>query len=288
MYLWMWTTGILSFLFSYSESFLWLIPWFRDNVIRDITVQWKALGALVGSWNMLVYGTAFYLMEKISGHTEKSRSPQTFFFYFLGLTNLLFNWGHHTYIVPASPVIKQTAFIISMTELLILGNIIYQWKSTLNEMKRNYHLLPFRFLAAADFWIFLNLALAISISVPALNYYTHGTYITVAHAMGATIGINSMILIAALSYFFLPGKLQRTDKLLSTGFVITNIALFFFWGSMLTVGIIKAMRVSPGKSERFFEIMKQAEPAMKVFSLSGFGLMAGLMLIILALIKNKK
>ncbi len=33
--------------------------------MRDITVQWKAMGSMVGSWNMLVYGTGFYVMKQI-------------------------------------------------------------------------------------------------------------------------------------------------------------------------------------------------------------------------------
>ena len=40
---------------------------------------------------------------------------------------------------------------------------------------------------AADIWIFLTLVLAIAMSIPAINVYTHGTHITVAHTMGATM-----------------------------------------------------------------------------------------------------
>ena len=79
------------------------------------------MGSMVGSWNMLVYGTAMFAMEK-SLETKKSINLKLHFsFYFLGLTNLMFNWGHHTYIVPASPTVKLIAYSISMTELLILA-----------------------------------------------------------------------------------------------------------------------------------------------------------------------
>ena len=45
----------------------------------------------------------------------------------------------------------------------------------------------------------LNLVLSISISIPAINFYTHGTHITVAHAMGSTIGINTLLLLASIT-----------------------------------------------------------------------------------------
>ena len=193
VYIWMWSTGIIFFFITMSESYLWLFDFFHTNIVRDVTVQWKALGSMVGSWNMLIYGTGMYVMEQTSGNSKPSRSPIAFFFYFLGLTNLMFNWGHHTYIVPAAPWIRNVAYFISMTELLILANIIWQWRKTMNEARKNYHRMPFRLLSYADAWILLNLTLAIIISVPAWNYYTHGTHITVAHAMSATIGINTML-----------------------------------------------------------------------------------------------
>ncbi|HND95525.1 MAG TPA: cbb3-type cytochrome c oxidase subunit I, partial [Chitinophagaceae bacterium] len=87
VYIWNWSTGILFFFITVSESYLWLIDYFSGNIVRDITVQWKALGSMVGSWNMLVYGTAMYVMEKISGDTKIAQSKEAFFFYFLGLTN---------------------------------------------------------------------------------------------------------------------------------------------------------------------------------------------------------
>lgn len=284
VYLWMWTTGIVSFIISFSESFLWLIPWFGHNLIRDMTVQWKSLGAIVGSWNMMIYGTAFYVMEKINGNKEAARCRLTFFFFFLGLVNLLFNWGHHTYIVPASPVIKNTAFVISMTELLILSNIMLNWRKSLTNSIRNKHLISVWFLTSADIWIFLNLILAILISVPSINYYTHGTYITVAHAMGATIGINTMILLAALSFFLLKDQSPQSNRWLTNGFRIINLSLPVFWLVIIYLGIHRAIHLQPGNTSKFYSMMIDAMPVMKWFAVSGFVLMAGLIITAVALL----
>ena len=66
VYIWMWTTGIFFFILTFSENYLWEFPFFREHFIKDMTIQWKANGSLVGSWNQLIYGTSFFLIEKIS------------------------------------------------------------------------------------------------------------------------------------------------------------------------------------------------------------------------------
>ena len=213
IYLWMWATGICFFLFTFTESYLWVFPYFRNDIIRDLSVQWKAYGSLVGSWNMLVYGTAFFVMERIKGDEKMAHSKIVFLMYFLGLTNLMFGWAHHIYIVPTAPWIRYTSYAISMTELIILAKIIWNWKSSVSEAKKDFYNLPYRFIVASDIWIFVNLTLALLISIPAVNVYTHGTHIVVAHTMGSTIGINTMILLA--SVLFITGdvaKHQFTDR----------------------------------------------------------------------------
>lgn len=67
VYIWMWFTGVLFFLFTYLESNLWVIPEIRNNLVKDMTIQWKSYGSLVGSWNLLIYGSSLYLMDKIAG-----------------------------------------------------------------------------------------------------------------------------------------------------------------------------------------------------------------------------
>jgi len=281
VYVWSWSTGIIFFFITLSESYLWLFSSFGNNIIRDVTIQWKALGSMVGSWNMLIYGTGMYIMEKMSGDSKACRSPLAFFFYFLGLTNLLFNWGHHTYIVPAAPWIKTVAYIISMTELLILAHIILQWRKTMTRARKTYHSIPYRLLSFADAWILLNLTLAIAISVPAWNFYTHGTHITVAHAMGSTIGINTMLLLASVFYIIRkenPGLLEKKKKISGYGILITNISLLVFWISLLGSGM---ERIS-GKlnNEVFYTIMKKSRSWFNLFAYSGIVVLLGLVILL--------
>jgi nitric oxide reductase subunit B len=283
VYFFSWTLGIAFFYITLAESYLWVFDYFSTNEVRDITVQWKALGSMVGSWNMLVYGTSMYIMEKMKGDTKMSRSPMAFFFFFLGFTNLLFNWGHHTYIVPAAHWVKTVAYVISMTELLIFGKLLLQWRKTISSARKNFHILPFRFLSYADWWIFLNLGVAILISIPQLNYYTHGTHITVAHAMGTTIGINTMLLFASVVYILQQQKPQLVERYrgwIAKGGAITNIALIFFWSSLVGSGLVKM--ASKLHKEAFHTMMQKSQPFFKLFAFSGIFIWLGVGILILA------
>lgn len=275
VYLWMWGTGIVIFFVTFLEANSWIFDYFSNSLTRELTIQWKSYGSLVGSWNMLVYGAGLYVMEKISGEDSYAKSGMAFVLYFVGLTNLFFNWAHHIYLVPASPWIGNVAYIISMTELFIIGRIIWKWKSTLTNAQKLLHHQPFIFLLASDIWIFLNLALAIVISVPAINLYTHGTHVTVAHAMGSTIGINSMILIAFILHHFSSHK----SKWIVIPFWIINGSLLCFWIALIGSGILKGIATVESISS-FQEIMLSIEPILKFFMYSGALLAMGFLILL--------
>lgn len=290
VYVWMWSTGVVFFIITFLENNLWVFPWFRDNIIRDITVQWKSNGAIVGSWNMLIYGSSIYLMEKISGSKETARQPISFFFYFLGLTNLMFNWGHHTYLLPAQPWIRHVSYAISMTEWVIFISIIQSWKKTVTTAKKHYHITPYRFLIASEVWVFLNLSLALLMSIPAINLYTHGTHITVAHAMGTTIGINSMILFASLFYIFSKNNhqwVEEKQKQINTGYWLVNVFFVVFWLGLVGAGAVKGYYTMHLKEQNFHLVMAKVNPYLYLFAFAGIGLLAGFFVLIYILLRSK-
>ncbi len=289
VYVWMWITGLVFFLFTFIESYLWIFPYFRNHVVNDMTVQWKSYGSMVGSWNMLIYGSSIFLMEKISGNKKYSHAPIAFVLYFTGLFNLMFNWGHHIYTLPTYPFVKHIGYAVSMTELFILGRIIWQWKSSVSTARKHFHHTAYRFIMAADIWIFLTLALAIAMSIPTINVYTHGTHITVAHAMGATIGINSFLLLA-IAFDILQDTcvpLSRNIKWLNRGYFTANISLFIFWLSLIVAGILKAKWQMSDAKVPFSTMMIQLRPYFTIFFIAGSAMTTGFMLILYPLLKNQ-
>ncbi len=287
VYIWMWMTGLLFFLFTFTENYLWLFPYFREHFILDTTIQWKANGSLVGSWNQIIYGTAFYLMERIGKNQEIGRSKIAYGMYFLGLLNLMFNWGHHIYTLPTDIYVRYTGYVVSMTEWVFFARIIYLWKQSVTDIQKNYHYFPYRFLMMADIWVLINLGQAILMSIPALNLYTHGTHVTVAHAMGTTIGINTMILLAAC-FEFLGNKcisFQPGNRWLVYPFWVTQFSLLVFWLTLNIIGIKKGIWQMTQNQKPFNTMMESMSGWFNVFVLSGIVLMFSLGILAFILIR---
>lgn len=284
VYVWMWMTGIVFFLFIFLENYLWVFSFFRQHFVTDMTIQWKVNGSLVGAINQMIYGTAFFLMDKINNNesSKVAHSRLAFGMYFLGLTNLMFNWGHHIYTLPTESYIRYVAYAVSMTEWVFFIKIIYNWKQSLSDIQKNYHFYPYRFLMAADFWVFINMGQAILMSIPAINIYTHGTHVTVAHAMGTTIGINSMILFAVLYMKFSPKFLanKKPAKLLSISFWITQLALLVFLAALDSSGFIKGMWQMEPNHGSFSAMMDQLIPFFVVLLIAGVVLLMGFFIFI--------
>jgi len=287
VFYWMWGTGIVFMIYHLCEAHFWLIPSFREHFITDVTVQWKSYGSFVGSWNMLVYGAAIYLMSKIKKSSNLAHGKTVFFFYFLGLTNLMFGWAHHTYIIPMQPWIRYVAYAISMTEWIVLAHIIYNWLRSLSNQEKKENCMVYKFLKAADFWVFLNIILALLFSIPAINFFTHGTHITVAHSMGTTIGINTTILLA--STFFIIQKV-RPNYNISTVFIkrsyyLFNGSLFFFFCTLLYAGVKKSNWMYFTKDVHFSEMQDGLYATYIAFFVFGVGLAISIVLLGTVLIK---
>ena len=289
VYYWMWGTGMFFMIYHLSEAHFWMFSEIRNDFIKDISIQWKSYGSFVGSWNLLVYGTAIYLMAKIKGDDAVGRGKVSFFFYFLGLTNLMFGWAHHTYIIPSQPWIRYVAYGVSMTEWIIFIHIIYNWSKSLSREKKKINLFAYRFLMASEIWVFLNLTLALLMSIPTLNYYMHGTHITVAHSMGTTIGINTTILLASVS--FVISRLSndsplRENKAVSIGFYIFNSSLLLFWVALILGGVFKAMFLERIENATHGALQESSSSIFIGFIIAGCILFVSMLMIVLPMIKK--
>ena len=65
VYVYMWGTGVLYFLYTFIEGHAYLIPMVRDYPVADLQIQWKHCGTVVAAFNMLVYGSLMYLGELV-------------------------------------------------------------------------------------------------------------------------------------------------------------------------------------------------------------------------------
>jgi len=290
VYYWMWGTGIVFMIYHFSEAHLWLLPYFKGHFIQNTAIQWKAGGSYVGSWNMLVYGTSLYVIAKTSHDDRYAHSKKAFFFYFLGLTNLMFGWAHHIYIIPTAPWIRYLAYAISMTEWIILFSILYDWRKNLAKEALTKYPLAYRFMKQANLWVLLNIILALLISIPSINLFTHGTHITVAHSMGTTIGINTLILLSSVTYI-----LESTDQITAVttrkiqwSLRFFNIAFIGFWITLLVLGAKKGYWTYFCQQISFGEFQDSLHGMYILFFLFGIGMAVGLYRIVFALLNLVK
>jgi nitric oxide reductase subunit B len=113
----------------------------------------------------------------------------------------------------------------------------------------------------------------LAISIPGINFFTHGTHITVAHAMGSTIGINTTILLASL--FFINQETLNT-KLLTKLFWIFHFSLLVFWLALIVAGAKKGL-AQVFTNFTFQEIKFLIKPYFVLFALSGAGIVISLL-----------
>lgn len=286
VYVWMWGTGIIYFLFIFIENYLWVIPYFRESFIKDMVIQWKAAGSIVGAYNMLVFGTAFYVMERISKQANTGFNNWAFALFFLSFFNMLFNWGHHLYLVPTNPTIHYLGYVVSMTEWIFFIKIIYNWKNQVTEAETHIHYFPYRFILASNFWFFFNLTIALFMSIPVINLYMHGTHFITAHAMGTTIGINTMILLAAVFYFLLPEEENHQSRWLKAGFWGAQISLLIFLIALMGMGITKSFWFFEEPQAPFGAMMERSRVWILLFITSGTGLLGSFFVLTFIIIKK--
>ena len=114
--------------------------------------------------------------------------------------NSFTNYGHHTYHLPQSHLVKWIAFAISMTEALLLLNVLWELSAKLRARGGGPWHATTTLFSASKWWAGAVLFSAILLSVPPLNALVHGTSLITGHAMGAMLGIDTMILLGAAAF----------------------------------------------------------------------------------------
>ena len=198
LYLTMWGVGMLFFMVTFVEQHLYLLPSVFGNPLQDLQVQWKATGTLVGSFNLFVYGSVIYIGERISRDPRYGHSKVAYALFAVGLLNSFTNFAHHSYHLPQDHLVKWISFVVSMMEITVLTRATYDLWSLVRTTEEKEFCAAQGSFAASKYWSVFILLSAVMISIPPLNAIIHGTYAVAGHAMGATIGIDTMVLLGAI------------------------------------------------------------------------------------------
>lgn len=265
VYVYMWSVAVPLLLITYAESHLHLlVDAVGNRPLRDIAVQWKANGALVGAFNHLCYGALMWASARLHGSEDYARSRTAFALFLVGLLNTFTNYGHHTYHLPQTPVIHWIAFGVSMLEVIILAKVGLDLLGLVRGRGPAVGSPTARtLLRSTTGWIFGMLLLALLISVPPLNTLIHGTYVVIAHSMGSMIGINTTILLAALA-ILVP---EITGRPLAAPWprapvIAFNASLAAFWAILLARGAAAGWMRQRGPSAPDLTVVTAMFPAI--------------------------
>ncbi|MFQ5668977.1 MAG: cbb3-type cytochrome c oxidase subunit I [Acidobacteriota bacterium] len=280
VYIYMWSVAIPLFVVTYLEGHLYLLEQVSAQPVRDIALQWKSNGVMVGSFNLLAYGSLMYIAGLIRKDDGYSYSRTAFGLFTVGVLNTFTNYGHHTYHLPQTPWIHWIAFVVSMLETIILAKVLFDLLGLRRAPSMPDDLrVPERFVRAAMLWTFLMLLLSLLIAIPPLNAFIHGTHVVVAHSMGSMLGINSMILLGAFAYAMrsLKGAEHPVVKGARVRSAVPWVNLFLgvFWLAFLARGLAAAMVRYLGPSAPDYSLVVQAFPP--VVLISGAGLVLSLL-----------
>lgn len=246
VYAWMWGTSVFLFLWTFAEAHAWMLDVLAARPVRDLAIQWQAYGSFVGSFNLLVYGSVSWLGTQLSGDDRYARSNLAFLLFLLGVLNSFTNYGHHTYHLPQSELVKWVAFAISMTEAVLLVRVVWDCAGLGNKWAgRGRFPIVSALLVATTAWTGVQLTLAILYSIPGLNTLIHGTLAVVAHSMGSLIGIDTMALLAAGAWLTRETLGESLDVARAgvRAVVALNVGLAVLWLGLLGAGIPAGVRL---------------------------------------------
>ena len=129
----------------------------------------------------------------------------------IGLLNSFTNFAHHTYHLPQDHLIKWISFVVSMMEVAILCRATYDLYKLVRARDDLEFCAARGSFAASKYWTGAILLSSVLISIPPLNAIIHGTYAVAGHAMGATIGIDTMVLLGAVIWILGEHLRHRVD-----------------------------------------------------------------------------
>ena len=155
--------------------------------------------------------------------------------------------SHHYWWVGQPDIWLPLGTVFSTLELipliLILFEAMGQYRAFATSDETFPYTLPFVFIIASGFWNFLGAGvLGFFINLPLINYYEHGTYLTVGHAHAAMFGAFGFLALGMATYMLRISTKpsEWTERRLRWAFWLWNVGLaVMVFASVLPVGFLQ-------------------------------------------------
>ena len=262
---WLLLIGWLLTGFGLVETHSFLMPYIFDNAVRDLTSQWHGIDTVIAGVNVLLYAGLIFVLQR------KPKPLRRRLLYLIAGFGLLGTFGHHHYASPQPGYLKAFAFTASMVAILsFFRHIIGYQKEWKEEKKEPHPVMPL--ILSAEYWTIVAVGSGILFAIPQINFYVHGTYLIVIHAMGSMIGINFMIVIAT-GLLFMGYQPAHSHVSIRWGVRMVNGAIMLLWVGLTVPSLIKGILRTRESYQQFFPI---TEPWLVLFPVCGLLLLAGI------------
>ncbi len=230
---WLLGLGLLFTLGGLLESHFWLIPGIGNNIVKDLTVQWHGIDTFVAGLNASIYGGSIYFLQSTPKPLRKK------WLYVIAVFSLLFTFGHHHYMSPQPHYLKILAFLASMVAMVSFIRHLRAFLKLKVKVNRKMDWSTLM-LRSVEVWTIVSVASGVLFAIPQINFYIHGTYFVVIHAMGSMIGVN--LLLIFLVGFFIHGKISPArERRIKFSVWTVNVALTGLWFVLGIAGFIKGL-----------------------------------------------
>ena len=188
------------------------------------------------------------LMVAMGLATAKAALRVAYFTAALTFLSGIIGTAHHYYWYGGAAYwVGWGAIFSSMEPVPLLALVVRSLKEykSLGEAGKEFpYKWPMYFLVASSFWNFLGAGIfGFLINLPIINYYEHGTYLTMHHGHQALFGTYGMLSIALLLFSWrgLVDKAHWKDGILKLSFWGLNGGLFLMsMGTLFPIGVMQA------------------------------------------------
>lgn len=208
----------------------------------------------------------------------------------LAVSGGLFGTGHHYYWIgfPSVWLIIATVFsLIQMIPVFLLAYLTYKGLKKRRPMDRRVKLTTWLILSSMFYHISGAALLGFLITVPWINLYMHGTYITSGHAHFALFGALGFLVLAGAYYILSEGTEPDKKAYLFSivGVLHLNVGLIIMGTALLIAGFLQTYLVRLLGID-FLQVNTLINPYLIIRVLGGVVFTLGDMLLSLRIVKT--
>ncbi len=231
------TMGLLFAALLYLPGMIWF-----DNQTMDSFFRWWVVHLWVeGVWELIMGGILAYLLIKLTGVDREV--IEKWLYVIVGLTFIsgVLGTGHHYYYIGTPKYWLLIGGIFSAMEpLAFLGMALFAVAMYRKGEKRHPNTMALNWTLGTAILSFVGAGLlGVAHTLPAVNLYTHGTFVTAMHGHLAFWGAYGMLVLGMITYAapLLTGRKLYNAPGASYAFWLSNIGMIGMTTAFAAAGV---------------------------------------------------